>query len=78
MVEQRYTLTLPSEVYNELKEQAEKRGLSIKEAVRQCLKIGLVAMKVDEDPNTEMFIKEKIEHASGVSEIKETRLQFVW
>ncbi|MBV9789516.1 MAG: hypothetical protein JOZ51_15125 [Chloroflexi bacterium] len=78
MVEQRYTLTLPSEIYEELKGQAEKRGLSIKEAVRQCLKIGLVAMKVDEDPNAEMFIKEKIQDASGVSEIKETRLQFIW
>lgn len=70
MSETRYTLTLPAEIYEELRLQAEKRGTSIKDLVRQSLKIGLLAMKLEENPETGLFIKEQVE--SGV--VRETRL----
>ena len=71
VVEQRYTLTLPTEVYEELRTQSEKRSCSIKEMVRMCLKIGLVAVKLEENPDAGLFIKEKL---SDKESITETRL----
>jgi hypothetical protein len=70
VVEQRYTLTLPTEVYEELRTQAEKRSCSIKEMVRMCLKVGLVAIKYEEDPATGLFIKEKLSDKDGVVETR--------
>lgn len=76
--EQRYTLSLPAEIYDEIKVQADQRGMSIKEMVRQCLKFGLVAMKLDDDPNTELYIKEHVPSNDGTDRVTETRLKFVW
>jgi len=70
MPETRYTLTLPSDIYEELRIQAENRGTSIKDLVRQSLKMGLLAMKVEESLDTGLFLKERAE-AGG---IRETRL----
>ena len=80
MTLQRYTLSLPAAVYKELERLAEQRSVTTNEMVRQCLKFGLVAMKIDEDPNTELLIKEKVPRADdhNAVDIKETRLQFVW
>ncbi len=80
MADQRYTLSLPPEIYEELQEQAQRRGMSTKEIVRQCLKFALVVMKLDERDNVEFYIKEKIATAGSddVAEIKETRLQMLW
>jgi hypothetical protein len=78
MSEQRYTLALPTEIYDEIKAQADRRGMSIKELVRQCLKFGLVAIKLDEEPNTDLFIKERVSNSDGSEQTKETRLKFVW
>jgi len=71
----RYTLALPTEVYDELREQAEQRGTSIKELVRQSLKLGLVAMRLESEdgPDAGIFIKEVTE--GGI--VKETKLVFL-
>ena len=71
MAEQRYTLTLPSEIYDELRIQADQRGMSIKELVRQCLKLGLLAVKLEEQPDTGLFIRETMPDSDG---FRETRL----
>ena len=71
MTEQRYTLTLPAEIYEELRIQAERRGMTIKELVRQCLKLGLIAIKLEETPDSGLFIKERLPDSDG---IRETRL----
>lgn len=78
MAESRYTLSLPSEIYNELKGMAEQRGVSIKEVVRQSLKFGLVAIKLEEDPNTEIIIRERLPGTGKDADFRETRLQFIW
>jgi hypothetical protein len=72
--EQRYTLALPAEIYEELKDQADRRGTTIKELVRQSLKLGLLAIKLEEDPNTGLFIKEKLPHSDST---RETRLLLI-
>ncbi len=80
MALQRYTLSLPADVYKELEKLAEERGVTTNEVVRQCLKFGLVAMKIDEDPTSELFVKEKVPRAGdhNTVDVRETRLQFVW
>lgn len=70
MQETRYTLSLPAELYEELRKQADKRGMSIKELVRQSLKLGLLAVKLEDDPETGLFMKERVNSDS----IRETRL----
>ena len=79
---QKYTLSLPKEIYDEMKEQARKRGCSIKDVVRQCLKFGLIAMKIDEDTKSEILFREHIlitqEDGSSVTENRDTRLRFLW
>jgi hypothetical protein len=55
---QRYTLSLPAEVYDELRKEAEKKSASLNTVIRQCLKLGLLALKVDSDPNAELIYRE--------------------
>lgn len=71
MAGQKYTLSLPTEIYGELKAQAERREMTIKELVRQCLKLGLLALKLEEKPNTGLFIKEQLPDSDVT---RETRL----
>jgi 5,10-methylene-tetrahydrofolate dehydrogenase/methenyl tetrahydrofolate cyclohydrolase len=79
MEEQRYTLSLPPEIYKELREQAKSHNMSIKEVVRQCLKIGLLTIKVSENPRAELFVREELPQADNTENVvKETRLQIVW
>jgi hypothetical protein len=78
MAEARYTLSLPTDLYNELRGIAEDRDLSVKDVVRQCLKIGLVAIKLGEDPKKELIIKESLSDGDGNSSFREVRLQFIW
>lgn len=70
----RYTVSLPTELYNELKMQSESQNVSIRDVLIRCIKVGLVAMKTDTDPDMEIIVREYIsgEDESRVS--KETRL----
>lgn len=77
MSETRYTLSLPSEIYEELRAKAHQRGMSIKEVVRQCLKFGLIAMKIDEDPNSQIIIREQYSNGGSTVQNKETMIQFL-
>lgn len=77
MAEQRYTLTLPEELYEELRGIAEANSASIKEIVRQCLKFGLVAIKIDGNPNSELIVREKSSAKNGEDIFQETRLRFI-
>ncbi len=72
MAGQKYTLSLPTEIYDELRAQAERRETTIKELVRQCLKLGLLAVKLEEKPNNAgLFIKEQLPDSDVM---RETRL----
>lgn len=77
MSEQRYTLTLPEALYEELRKIAEANGASIKEIVRQCLKFGLVAIKIDGTPDSELIVREKKSAETGEEIFQETRLRFI-
>ncbi len=73
----RYTLSLPDQIYEELRIKADKHGTSIKEVVRQCLKVGLIAIEVNENPSTDLLIRERSSNGDS-SEVKETLVQFLW
>jgi hypothetical protein len=72
--EKRYTLTLPEELYTELTNQAKRRGATVKDLVRQSLKLGLLAIKLEDNPNTGLFLKEQMPDSDS---IRETRLLLV-
>lgn len=78
---QKYTLSLPTAIYEELSKEAERQDRSIKEVVRWCLEFGMIGMKIREDPNAELILREKVEiQGSGKPpkyEIKETILKLV-
>jgi len=69
---------MPQAIYDEIREQAEKHDRTVKDVVRQCLKFGLVAMKIEETPGAEIVFREKVEVEEGVIETKETLVQFIW
>jgi hypothetical protein len=71
---QRYTLTLPSEVYEELRIKASRRGMTIKELVRIFLKLGLMVVELEERPNSGLYIKEQLPDSEVV---RETRLTII-
>ena len=79
---QKYTLSIPIALYEEISDEAEKQARSIKEVVRQCLKVGLLIMKITQDPNANLFIHEKVEiPGSGDPpkfEEKQTKIQYIW
>ena len=66
----RFTLTLPVNVHEELTNIAAEKGVSARDIVLKCLKLGLLAISLDDDPNKELVIKELTE----ANEMKETKL----
>lgn len=80
---QKYTLSLPKVIYEELKGIARERDTSIKEVVRQCLKFGLVAIKIDADPDAEIIIRRYArsggqDGGDSSEPPQDTLLQFIW
>ncbi|MFQ5850979.1 MAG: hypothetical protein ACE5JU_10375 [Candidatus Binatia bacterium] len=78
---QKYTLSLPVELYEDLREKAEKHDRSIKEVVRQCLKFGLIGMEIAEDPNAEIVFRERIpveENGNRTFETRDKYVKFLW
>jgi hypothetical protein len=74
---QKYTLSLPTEIYEELKTIADKHDTSIKDVVRQCLKFGLIAMKLDGDSESTIIFRERIKKGEDEYEYKDTTVRFM-
>ena len=72
----KYTLSLPVEIYNELKDTADKYDTSMKNLVRQCLKFALIGIEVNEDPDSEIIFRENIGE-NGRVETRDTRVKFL-
>jgi hypothetical protein len=54
----RYHLVMPDELYAELEAEANKRQSTVVELLRRFIKLGLVAIKVDETPDAALIIRE--------------------
>ena len=70
----RYTLSLPTALYEELRNQSNIHEKTIKEIVSICLKFGLIALKISEDPNSDLYIQEKTEEDGETT----TKIQLLW
>ncbi len=65
----RFTLSLPENVHLELTKMASQKGISSKEVVIKCLKIGLIAFDADNDSSKELILRENTKK-DGVKETK--------
>lgn len=54
----RHNLSLPVELHRRLQEAADRYGTSVTDLIKQCLKIGLLALEVDNTPGAELLIRE--------------------
>ena len=54
----RYNLVLPRDLYDEVSREAEKRGATFIELMRKFIQIGLLTLKVQEDPNAALILRE--------------------
>lgn len=55
----RYNLVLPEELFNDVKKIADERQTTVVDIIRRCIKLGLLAVQVDEKPDSKLLIREK-------------------
>ena len=75
----KYTLDLPTSLYDDIKQQASSQDRSIKEILRQCVQFGLTAMKIAQDPNASIIFRERIhlDPNSGKEQYQDTVVKFI-
>jgi len=54
----RYNLALPKELFDELKDAADERGMTVVEVLRKFIKLGLLALETQDTPGSALIIKE--------------------
>ena len=54
----RYNLVLPEELFDEIKKIADKRQTTVVEIIRKFMKLGLLAVQVEETPGSALLIRE--------------------
>lgn len=54
----RYHLVLPEDIYAEVKKIAEERDTTVVDLFRRFIKLGLLALQVEDDPNASLIIEE--------------------
>jgi predicted transcriptional regulator len=58
MEQKRYNLVLPAEVFDEVKTIADSRNTTVKQLLHRFIKLGLIAIKIDETPGAALIIRE--------------------
>lgn len=53
----RYNLVLPEELYFEVEKIANKEKISVVEILRRFIKLGLVATKIQDDPDSHLIFR---------------------
>ena len=53
----RYNLNLPEELYDELQIEADKRHTTVVELIRRSITLALMAIKLEDDPNSGVIIR---------------------
>jgi hypothetical protein len=54
----RYNLSLPKPLFDDLKKACDKNGMTVVEALRKFIKIGLLILEVQDKPETTIIIRE--------------------
>jgi hypothetical protein len=52
------TMTIPPELYDELKVAADARGTTVVELLRKMVKLGLIALAIEADPDAALIVRE--------------------
>lgn len=55
----RYNLALPQELYAELQNIAENEYTTVLEVIKKFIKIGLISVNIQNDPDSKLIIKQK-------------------
>lgn len=53
-----YNLNLPEELFAEVEAIANRRQTTVAAIMRQFVKLGLLAVKIEEDPNMDLLVRE--------------------
>lgn len=53
----RYNLVLPEDLYIEVKRIADERDTTVVDLFRRFIKLGLLAIQIEDDPNTSLLIE---------------------
>ncbi len=56
--QKRYNLVLPKELYEEVRQLADKRQTTVVDLLRRFIKLGLLATSIEEAPNSSLLVKE--------------------
>jgi hypothetical protein len=54
----RYNLVLPQDLFDEIKEVADNEGTTVVEVIRKFVKLGLIAVKIQNEPGSALIIRE--------------------
>jgi hypothetical protein len=54
----RYNLALPEDLFNEVQRLAEERHTTVLELLRRFVKLGLLAIQIEETPGSTLLIRE--------------------
>ena len=54
----RYSLALPTDLFEELKLAADKRGMTVIEVLRKFIKLGLIVLETQENLGSALIIRE--------------------
>jgi hypothetical protein len=54
----RYNLALPTDLFEELKEAADTRGMTVVEVLRKFIKLGLLVLDTQDKPGSALIIRE--------------------
>ena len=53
----RYHLQVPTELFDEVQKVADRKGLTVVEVIRKSLKLGLLAARLEDDPDSQLIIR---------------------
>jgi predicted DNA-binding protein len=53
----RYSLILPDAIYKQLDDIADEKGTTMAELIRRFVALGLMAMKMENDPDSELLLR---------------------
>lgn len=54
----RYTLVIPQGMYDEVEQIAEQRHATVIDLLRKFIKLGILAVNLEDDPNAALVIRE--------------------
>ncbi len=54
----RYNLALPEDLFNEIQKLSDSQHITVLELLRRFIKLGLLVSKIQENPDSALFIRE--------------------